>query len=62
MGAAVAAMHYTGMAALRMDPPNRYHPGLFSTSILIALAASTAGLWAAGAGTRITLDIPERLR
>jgi NO-binding membrane sensor protein with MHYT domain/two-component sensor histidine kinase len=46
MGAAIAAMHYTGMAALRMEPPIRYVPLLFAASILIAVMASTAGLWA----------------
>ncbi len=47
MGIAIAAMHYTGMAALRMRPGIEYDPLLFSLSILIAIAASGAALWIA---------------
>lgn len=47
MGIAIAAMHYTGMAALRMTPGIEYDPLLFSLSILIAVAASGAALWIA---------------
>lgn len=45
MGAGVAAMHYMGMAAMRMACHIRYAPGLFSVSILIAVGASGAALW-----------------
>lgn len=44
MGIAIAAMHYTGMAAMRMDPPIRYQSSLLSLSILIAVAASVVAL------------------
>ncbi|WP_158902673.1 bifunctional diguanylate cyclase/phosphodiesterase [Burkholderia sp. L27(2015)] len=47
MGAGVAAMHYTGMAAMRMTPAIEYTPGLFTLSIVIAVTASGAALWAA---------------
>lgn len=47
MGVAIAAMHYTGMAALRMAPGIDYDPLLFSLSVLIAIAASGAALWIA---------------
>lgn len=47
MGIAIAAMHYTGMAALRMTPAIHYDPLLFSLSIAIAIAASGAALWIA---------------
>ncbi len=47
MGAGVAAMHYTGMAALRMAPGIQYNPGLFVLSIVIAVVASGAALWVA---------------
>jgi NO-binding membrane sensor protein with MHYT domain len=47
IGIAIAAMHYTGMAALRMDPPIRYAPSLFALSIVIAIAASVGSLSAA---------------
>ena len=47
IGIAIAGMHYTGMAALRMAPPLRYQPLLFSLSIAIAVAASILSLWSA---------------
>jgi diguanylate cyclase (GGDEF)-like protein len=47
MGLGVAGMHYTGMAALRMQPRIRYSPGLFFTSIAIAIVASWVALWIA---------------
>jgi diguanylate cyclase len=40
MGLGIAAMHYTGMAALRMRPDISYRPALFSASIAIAIGAS----------------------
>lgn len=45
MGTGIAAMHYTGMAAMRMSPPIQYDPGYFALSLLIAIAASGAALW-----------------
>jgi diguanylate cyclase (GGDEF)-like protein len=47
MGAGVAAMHYTGMAAMRMTPGIRYIPSLFILSVVIAIVASGAALWIA---------------
>ncbi|RQO36176.1 hypothetical protein DBR37_07565 [Herminiimonas sp. KBW02] len=47
MGVAIAAMHYTGMAAMRMTPGIEYDPWLFTLSILIAISASGAALWIA---------------
>src|SRR5258706_7559093 len=47
MGIGIAAMHYTGMAAMEMQPPIRYDPLLFAVSMLIAIAASIAALWIA---------------
>ncbi len=47
MGAGVAAMHYTGMAAMRMSPGIRYDPVLFGLSVVIAVLASGAALWIA---------------
>jgi NO-binding membrane sensor protein with MHYT domain/two-component sensor histidine kinase len=47
MGAAITSMHYTGMAAMRMEPPIQYQPFLFGLSILIAVAASVTALWSA---------------
>jgi diguanylate cyclase (GGDEF)-like protein len=47
MGIGIAAMHYTGMAALLMSPGVEYIPSLFALSVLIAILASGAALWIA---------------
>lgn len=47
MGTGIAVMHYIGMAALQMQPGIDYHPGWFTLSIAIAVAASGAALWIA---------------
>ncbi|MGW2250481.1 MHYT domain-containing protein [Kitasatospora sp. NPDC001660] len=46
-GLGVAAMHYLGMAALRMRAGLRYDSGTVALSVLIAVGAATAALWAA---------------
>ncbi len=48
MGMGIVAMHYTGMAAMRMQPAIEYSPGLFALSVVIAIVAATAALWIAG--------------
>ena len=40
-------MHYIGMAAMRMPDTMRYNPVLVGLSIVIAVVAGTAALWAA---------------
>ncbi|VVD60949.1 diguanylate phosphodiesterase [Pandoraea aquatica] len=47
LGIGIAAMHYSGMAAMKMDPDISYDPLLFAASITIAIAAATAALWIA---------------
>ncbi|NNG04607.1 MAG: PAS domain S-box protein [Inquilinus sp.] len=44
LGLGIGAMHYTGMAAMRMDSLVRYHPSLFLASIGVAVALSTLAL------------------
>src|SRR5499427_7534248 len=44
-GLGVAAMHYSGMAAMRMPARMSYDPQLFGLSIVIAVVAATAALW-----------------
>jgi NO-binding membrane sensor protein with MHYT domain len=51
VGVGVAAMHYLGMAAMSMTDSMSYNAPLFAASVLIAIVAGTAALWA---GTRIT--------
>ena len=46
-GIGVASMHYTGMLAMRMPARMSYNPGLFALSVVIAIVAATAALWAA---------------
>jgi len=47
MGLGINAMHYTGMAAMRMRPGIDYDPLLFAISVLIAIGASAGALWLA---------------
>ncbi|MBD3837917.1 MHYT domain-containing protein [Brevundimonas sp.] len=47
MGSAIAAMHYVGMAAMRTAAVLDYRPGLVALSVLIAVGASIAALFAA---------------
>jgi PAS domain S-box-containing protein len=46
-GVGIAAMHYTGMAAMRMTARLSYDPFLFGLSVAIAIAAATVALWLA---------------
>ena len=46
-GLGVASMHYMGMAALRMNAAMTYHLPLLAVSVVIAIVAATAALWAA---------------
>ena len=47
MGLGVVAMHYTGMAAMRMPATISYDRLWFSVSVLVAIGAATAALWLA---------------
>jgi signal transduction histidine kinase/CheY-like chemotaxis protein len=47
MGMGINAMHYTGMAAMRMRPGIEYDPLLFALSVVIAIGASAGALWLA---------------
>ncbi|MEV6975919.1 MHYT domain-containing protein [Kitasatospora sp. NPDC093806] len=46
-GLGVAAMHYLGMAAMRLHGGLRYDAATVALSVLIAVGAATAALWAA---------------
>jgi len=50
IGIGVASMHYMGMAAMSMPDRQHYNPPLFILSVVIAIVAGTAALWA---GTRV---------
>ncbi|HEV3037401.1 MAG TPA: EAL domain-containing protein [Candidatus Angelobacter sp.] len=45
MGAGIATMHYTGMAAMRLAAHHHYDSGLWSLSVLVAVVVSLAALW-----------------
>jgi NO-binding membrane sensor protein with MHYT domain/two-component sensor histidine kinase len=47
LGFAIAAMHYTGMAAMRVLPPIHYDFGLIALSVVIAVGTSITALWSA---------------
>ena len=44
LGAGIGTMHYTGMAAMRLDGFVRYDPSLFALSIFVAVALSYLAL------------------
>lgn len=45
MGAGIASMHYTGMAAMQMTPGIEYIPSWVVLSVAIAILVSGAALW-----------------
>lgn len=47
MGAGIATMHYTGMAAMRLAAMHHYQPGLWLLSVALAIVISMVALWLA---------------
>ncbi len=47
MGGAIAWMHYTGMAAMRLPAKIEYHSGLVGVSVAVAIFTSLIALWLA---------------
>ncbi|MEG3626114.1 MHYT domain-containing protein [Streptomyces poriticola] len=47
-GLGIASMHYLGMASMRIDAELRYDTLTVAASVVIAMVAATAALWAAG--------------
>jgi len=45
MGAGIGAMHYIGMAGMRLDAVVMYYFGPFALSVINAIVCSTAALW-----------------
>ncbi len=60
MGAGISAMHYTGMAALKMSPPLSYDPFVFALSILVAVCAAWGALLLMYQGERVKLSAVPR--
>ena len=46
-GVGIISMHYTGMAAMPLEPPLRYRPLLVMLSFIVAVVFSLAALWSA---------------
>lgn len=61
MGLGISAMHYTGMAALRMSPPIGYDLPIVALSVAIAVIASWGALLMMHQGERIKLPLLLRL-
>lgn len=53
MGLGVAGMHYTGMAAMRMQAQTTYDPTIVAISVAIAVVASIVALWLVFNTTRL---------
>src|SRR5690242_1883517 len=47
-GLGVASMHYLGMAGMRLNGRLEYNTATVAASVVIAMVAATAALWAAG--------------
>ncbi|QOL51254.1 MHYT domain-containing protein [Massilia litorea] len=45
LGAGIGAMHYSGMAGMRMSLDLRYDPLMFGLSIVVAVVLATLALW-----------------
>src|SRR5688572_23135602 len=64
MGAGIGTMHYTGMAALRLDALVMYYFGGWVLSIVNAIVCSTLAIWMVfrlGAGTNLGLKVAAAL-
>jgi PAS domain S-box-containing protein len=61
MGSAIGAMHFTGMAALRMAPPLQYDPWLVGISLGISYGASLVGLYVFGRANAVNRQAADLL-
>lgn len=62
LGLGIAAMHYTGMQAMKIDMNIQYLPRLFLISILIAIGASEAAVWLALKSNQVAPRVRIRLK
>jgi PAS domain S-box-containing protein len=62
VGAGIGAMHYTGMAAMRMAPVLRYDPLMFALSIVVAVVLAIIALSVRFGLRRSSLPWSERSR
>jgi PAS domain S-box-containing protein len=57
MGSGVLAMHYVGMAAMRMDATLIYERFWLSVSVLVAIGAAIGAVWLASLEHKISLQL-----
>jgi PAS domain S-box-containing protein len=62
VGAGIGAMHYTGMAAMRMPVVLRYDPGIFALSLVVAVVLAMLALWVRFGLRRSALEWSDRQR
>lgn len=60
MGIGISAMHYTGMAALKMSPAISYDPAILFLSVAVAVIASWGALLMMYQGDQVRLPIMPR--
>ncbi|TCN50882.1 NO-binding membrane sensor protein with MHYT domain [Rhodococcus sp. SMB37] len=61
MGVPVSLMHYSGMAAIRIQGTLEYDPMFVASSVIIGIVASTIALWVAVRAERIRARIAAAL-
>jgi PAS domain S-box-containing protein len=62
VGAGIGAMHYTGMAAMRMSLDLRYDPLMFGLSIVVAVVLATLAIWIRFGLRSLRIHLPHRVR
>jgi NO-binding membrane sensor protein with MHYT domain len=62
LGLAIASMHYLGMQGMSSSMDIHYLPGLFTLSIVIAIAASEAALWFAIKSNQVVAQLRFRFK
>jgi NO-binding membrane sensor protein with MHYT domain len=61
VGAGIGAMHYTGMAAMRMNLDLRYDPVMFGLSIVVAVVLATLAVWIRFGLRKLRLHLAPKL-
>lgn len=61
MGLAVTLMHYSGMAAIRIQGTITHDPAFVAGSVVIGVVAATAALWLAGVAERLVVRVGAAL-
>jgi PAS domain S-box-containing protein len=62
VGAGIGAMHYTGMAAMRMALDLRYDAPMFGLSIIVAVVLATLAIWIRFGLRSLRIHLPQPVR